>query len=125
MSKFKKTKEAAIETEGTELKEQGVEVSKPAPAKPAGHMFTYVGKGEGSPHVITLMGKQRFVRGQLTEVTDPELLAKLPGLQTFVEGPADMELLHEMDSKAKEEADKKRAEDIIVNTKFSKKHRVE
>lgn len=87
--------------------------------------FTYIGAGENSPYVINFMGKQRFTRGQLTEVTDPELLAKLPGIATFVEGPADAETLHKIDTEAKEAADLKRAEDLVVNAKYSKKFRVE
>ena len=125
MVKQVKHKEEVVKASTTALDEKAPEPNKPEPTKPSGYMFTYIGKGEGSPHVITLMGKQKFVRGQLTEVTDPQLLAKLPGLSTFVQGPADMELLHQMDSDAKDEADKKRAEDLIINAKFSKKHRVE
>lgn len=88
--------------------------------------FTYIGAGEGSPYVINFMGKQRFTRGQATPVSDPELLAKLDGgIATFVEGEIEMETIHEIDSEAKNEADKKRALDLEINAKFSKKHRVE
>jgi len=88
--------------------------------------FTYIGGGEGSPHVINFMGKQKFVRGQLTEVTDPEVLAKLDGgVSTIIEGPADAELLHQIDSEAKEAADAARASDAAINARVTKKFRGE
>ena len=102
---------------------ENVKASSSTPAK--ARAFTYIGQGEGSPHVINFMGKQKFVRGQLTEVTDGELLAKLPGVATFIEGPVEVESLHNMDADAKEKADKKRSEDVIINANFSKKFRQE
>lgn len=101
------------------------EVDTKLPAESNHPQFTYIGAGEGSPQVINLMGKQKFVRGKLTEVTDPDILAKLPGMATFVQGPVDMEILHQIDSEAKEVADAQRAEDQQTNAKYNKKHRGE
>lgn len=97
---------------------------KPAAKKATGkgRMFTYVGAGDSSSYVINLMGKQTFRRGELTEVTDPELLAKLPGIPTFVEGEADAETLHKIDQEGKEAVERQRALDLIINAKFTKKH---
>lgn len=93
---------------------------------PKAREFTYIGAGEGSPYVINFMGKQRFTRGKLTEVTDPEVLAKLDnGIHTFVEGQADAETLHQIDEEAKLSGDAKRIAEVEANAKFSKKHRVE
>lgn len=103
--------------------ETAVETKKKGPKA---REFTYIGAGEGSPYVINLMGKQRFTRGKLTEVTDPEILAKLDGgMSTFVEGSADAEILHQIDTEAKELGDAKRISEVEANAKFSKKHRVE
>lgn len=87
--------------------------------------FTYVGGGDNSPHVINFMGKQKFVRGKATEVTDPEVITKLIGCSTFVEGEVDQETLHKIDMEGKEKYDTQRAADAEFNAKFSKKHRVE
>ena len=87
--------------------------------------FTYIGAGEGSPQVINFMGKQKFIRGKLTEVTDPEILSKLPGVSTFVEGESDPEKIHQIDADAKEAADLVRKSDALLNAKFSKKFRTE
>jgi len=88
--------------------------------------FTYIGGGEGSPHVINFMGKQKFVRGQLTEVTDPVVLAKLDGgVATIIEGSANAETLHKIDSEAKDAADAARASDAVLNERVTKKFRGE
>lgn len=85
--------------------------------------YTYIGGGEDSPRVINFMGKQKFVRGVLTPVTDPEVLAKLEGgVKTFVKGEADQETLHRIDEEAKEKADLQRAEDKATDARFKKKH---
>lgn len=88
-------------------------------------VFTYIGHGEGSPSVINFMGKQKFIRGKATEVSDPELLAKLPGIKTFVEGEVDAEVLHQIDTEAKEAADAQRIQDAETNARYNKKHRGE
>lgn len=90
-----------------------------------GKSYTYIGGGDGSPYVITLMGKQKFVRGELTEVTDPEILAKIDGIPTFVEGKADAATLHQIDQEGKEAMEAQRAQDLITNARYTKKHRGE
>lgn len=84
--------------------------------------YTYIGGGEDSPRVINFMGKQKFVRGELTTVTDPEVLAKLDGASTFVKGKADQETLHRIDEDAKAEADLQRAQDKLTDRRFKKTH---
>lgn len=94
--------------------EQEVPEREPEPVvneKKTKIVFTYVGGGEDSPRVINFMGRQRFVRGQPTEVTDQELLSKIRGCPTFVEGTVDEEELHDYDIKAKAEADDQRKAD--------------
>lgn len=85
--------------------------------------FTYIGAGEDSPRVINFMGKQTFIRGELTTVSDPDVLRKLDGNPTFVEGKADQETLHRIDEEAKHEADLQRLEDAKINKAYSRKHR--
>lgn len=77
--------------------EAPVEAPKVEKPKTNGIVYTYIGKGAESPRIVNLMGLQKFVRGQATEVTHPALLEKLPGITTFVEGEADQETLHKID----------------------------
>lgn len=88
-----------------------------------GTVVTYVGAGEDSPRVINFMGKQKFVRGQAVEITDQELLAKIIGNPSFVEGEVDQESLHEMDEEAANEANDQRKSDKKLNALFTKKHK--
>ncbi len=80
-------------------------------AKPSGDVYTYIGAGADSPRIITLMGVQKFVRGQPTEVTEPALLAKLPGMATFVKGEADQETLHLIDEEGRQTEEQQRVLD--------------
>lgn len=79
------------------------------------NIFTYVGAGADSPQVINFMSKQRFVRGQATEVTDPEVLRKVVNNPTFVAGSVDAEKVHESDVVASEEVKKKVANNNKIN----------
>lgn len=108
-----------------ETKEKAPEPKAPAKAaagKPAGPIYTYVGAGEDSPRVINFMGKQKFVRGQATEVTDPEVLGKIANCPTFISGEVDPETLHEYDEKARGDADAQRAADRERDARWKKKH---
>ena len=87
--------------------------------------YTYIGGGENSPSVINFMGLQKFVRGELTEVTDPAVLAKLSGVTTFVKGKATQAQLHNIDTDAKVVSDAQRASDIVTNQYVAKKFRGE
>lgn len=89
------------------------------------NVFTYVGGGTDSPQVINFMGKQKFVRGQLTEVTDPEVLAKIKYNPSFINGEVSQEELYEMDKDAVKKAEHRRKLDAIANAQFKKKHVVE
>ena len=97
-----------------------VEVRKPTKGA---YVYTYVGGGEGSPHMINFMGMQRFTRGVATEVTNPKVLAKIAINPCFVEGEVDMDELHKYDEEAKVIADSQRAKDIAVNNAFKKQQR--
>jgi len=99
-------------------------VETPAVETPAveGEVYTYVGAGDGSPYVINFMGQQEFTRGKATVVTNPALLAKLPGASTFVKGEVEPTVLHEIDQTAKAAYDAKIAEDKVINARFQKKH---
>lgn len=118
MAKKEAVKE--VEPEGNEE----AKAEKPSKGKKDVAIYTYVGGGEDSPRVIEFMqGKQRFVRGKATEVTDPEVLAKLKNHPCFVEGEVDMEELHEYDEKATAEANAQRKRDARTNAAYVKKHK--
>lgn len=85
--------------------------------------FTYIGHGEDPPRKINFMGKQQFVRGVPTEVSDMEVLAKLEGHRCFVEGEVDQEMLHDQDEAAIKAADRQRAEDRRTHDAFKKQQR--
>ncbi len=108
--------QTSVQAEGENL-EKFVKDAYPGP-----RVFTYIGGGDSSPYVINLMGLQKFVRGEMTEVTNPVLLAKLPGMSTFVEGSASPEVLHKIDQEGKEHYDKQRQADLATSAKYSKKH---
>ena len=87
--------------------------------------YTYVGGGEDSPRVINFMGLQKFVRGQLTEVTDPDVLKKLKNHPCFVPYEIEQEALHEADEEAKVAAENQRKEDQKINAAFHRKFKTE
>lgn len=109
----------------TPADETAVEKPSTKGGKKDGRFFTYIGGGDSSPYVITLMGKQKFVRGELTEVTDPDILAKIGGMSTFVEGEADAATLHKIDQEGKEAYEAQVAQDRATNARYNKKHRGE
>jgi len=75
------------------------------------NIYTYIGKGEESPHLIKFMGIQVFTRGKPVEVKNEQVLAKISGNPCFVKGEVTQEVLYENDEKAKEKADLQRDED--------------
>lgn len=88
-------------------------------------VFTYIGGGEDSPRIIEFMGgRQRFVRGQATEVTDPIVLAKVVNNPCFISGEIAVDQLHQYDEHAKAQADDQRKKDIIKNESWMRKHRL-
>lgn len=103
--------------------DETAEVKKSNKREVSGPVYTYIGKGEGSPQIINLMGKQQFVRGRPQEVTDPEILTKIDGIATFVKGEADPETLHQIDEEAKAAADAQRKADAALNAEVTKRHR--
>lgn len=109
----------------TEKEDTEVEKTKGSKAKADDSIWTYIGGGEASPRKINFMGKQEFIRGKATVVTDPEVLAKIKGNPTFVKGEADEETLHKIDEEAEREANEQRAADLKINAEFAKKHNKE
>lgn len=105
-----------------EINETPKEATK---TKSKGRVYTYVGGGEASPNVINFMGRQQFTRGKAAEVTDPQVLAKVAGNPTFVEGEVELEELHDYDAKAAEEANEQRAKDKQTNRHYQKNHKTE
>lgn len=85
-------------------------------------IYTYVGAGAGSPQIINFMGKQKFIRGKATEVTDPEVLSKIQGVPTFMEGEVDVETLHRIDQEGVSAEEAQKEQDKITNTRYTKKH---
>lgn len=103
-----------------DLAPEDVPAAKAAPkaaAKPA-NIYTYVGAGSSSPQVITLMGKQRFVRGQATEVTDVEILRKIAGIHTFRAGEVSAEELHEIDERGRSAEADARSRDAVAEAQY-------
>lgn len=96
------------------------EVEKPVKSKAAdtetkAAIYTYVGGGEDSPRRIHYMGKQHFVRGVATEVTELEVLKKIKNNPVFTEGEVDPSELDEYDQIAVKEAAEQRVKDKATN----------
>lgn len=83
--------------------------------------YTYIGGGADAPQLINFMGKQEFMIGDPTEVTDPEVLAKIGGNQCFVEGEADRKEIIKEAKKAQEKAAAQLVEDKMVNAREMKR----
>lgn len=86
------------------------------------NIFTYVGKGESSPQKIKFMGRQDFVRGRATEVTDPVLLAKVVNNPCFIQGEVDPETLQGIEDDGIEKAARNRKIDREMDEAFQKQH---
>lgn len=84
------------------------------------NMFTYIGQGDAPPHRINFMGRQWFVRGELTEVKDPDLLAKIKTNPCFVNGPVDKDEMYAQDDIEKEKAEKRREEDLKIQIEMDR-----
>lgn len=89
------------------------------------NIYTYIGAGADSPRVINFMDRQKFVRGQATEVMDEIVLKKIINNPTFIQGEATQEQLHTIDEEAAAEEQKTRDRDNKMNAEFSKKHKTE
>lgn len=86
------------------------------------NIYTYVGKGESSPKRINFMGRQEFIIGRPAEVTDPNVLAKIKGNPTFIQGEADPELLQDIEDEGTAIADKNRSIDAQMDDNFKRQH---
>jgi len=85
--------------------------------------YTYIGGGEDSPQLIDFMGKQTFLLGEETEVTDANILKKIENNQCFVEGSIDRKKIVKNAIEAKKTADAQRKEDLIVNARELKRRK--
>jgi len=116
------------EDNATELEEVYVELfdeddeEKTTDPKSEENIFTYVGAGETSPVKINFMGKQTFIRGRATEVTDPIVLAKVVNNQCFVRGEVELEDLQDIEDEGIELAAKNRKADKAADDAFKKQH---
>lgn len=116
----KKDEDTKVEKDQGDQKESKKKAAKPEKIE-GGQIFTYVGAGEDSPRVINFMGKHKFIRGQAAAIADPELLSKIVGNPSFVEGEVDQETLHIADEQAKADADEQRKADAAANARFHRK----
>lgn len=85
--------------------------------------YTYIGGGDDSPQIITFMGKQDFMIGEETEVTDTSILKKIKNHPCFKEGKADRKEIMAKAKAAKKAADEQRKEDLIVNARALKQRK--
>lgn len=119
---FKDDFEDEVETKEVKPKKAKAKADKKEKVPEGGEVFTYVGRGETPPVKTNFMGRQTFVRGRATVVTDPVVLAKIKINPCFVAGEVDIEELHEADEQARKEADAQRAEDKRIDAAYKKKH---
>jgi len=85
--------------------------------------YTYIGGGDTPPQMTNFMDRQEFMIGEETEVTDPELLAKLKGNQCFVQGKVDRREIIKQAKEAQDKAAAQVAEDKIVNAREMKRRK--
>ena len=85
--------------------------------------YTYIGGGESSPEVINFMGKQEFVLGEETEVTNMDVLKKIKGNMSFVKGSVERAVISEQKKEAKKKADARREDDKLVNARALKQRK--
>lgn len=93
------------------------------PKKEKGRVFTYIGGGEDAPRVTKFMGIQEFILGRPTEVTNEQVLRKIVGNPTFVEGEMSVEEIHKLEEKAREDAEAQRAEDRRIDAAYRRQHK--
>lgn len=76
------------------------------------NIYTYIGMGDTPPERINFMGRQKFRRGDSTEVTDPIVLNKVKDNPCFVLGEVEQEVIHDNDEKAAKKAQAQRDRDV-------------
>jgi len=81
------------------------------------NVYTYVGAGASSPQLINFMGKQKFMRGEATEVNDLEIRRKIETCPTFVKGSVDKDFLFKIDEGEQKKEAEQLAIDKITNDK--------
>lgn len=90
---------------------------------PVSDGWTYIGAGDEPPHMICFMGKQNFVRGQLTQVADKEVLAKLENNHCFIKGEYNMDDAFKADKAAAKVVQLKREEDVKTQIHMERANR--
>lgn len=78
---------------------------------PPDNEYTYIGSGDEPPHMINFMGQQKFFRGDLTVVNNPDVLAKIRNHACFVKGSYDKDKLFDNDEEAKKGVEDQRLKD--------------
>ncbi len=87
-----------------------------------GNDYTYIGGGESAPAITNFMDKQVFRLGELTKVTDPEVLAKIKGNPTFRKGHVTTEEIFELNKASQGIADKHIQERIHIQAHVDRKN---
>jgi len=114
--------EDETEDEDSDEEAEEEEDTKPATKSEKGVGFTYVGAGEESPARIKFMGKQDFVLGRYTIVTDLKLIEKLTGNPAFVKGKVKPEVVQDIQDKAAVISAANRKADKAMDAQFKKLH---
>lgn len=115
----RKRKSQVEESEVEEEVEEEQEEVEPV----ADNMYTYVGSGDTPPPVTNFLGRQKFVRGKLTEVTDPIVLSKIKNHACFRKGEVNPDELFERDEQARAFYEEVMKRDRETNARFHKKHK--
>lgn len=84
-------------------------------------IYTYIGGGDTPPRITNFMGKQEFIIGEPTEVTDPQLLVILEKHRSFKKGEVDNKEIELATEKARKKAGAQVADDQIVNAREIKR----
>jgi hypothetical protein len=112
---------SAEEVEEKPAKKPAKKAAKKA-EKAAGDTYTYIGGGASSPRKIMFMGRQEFVRGKPTKVTDPEVLKKVQDNPSFTQGKVSEEDLHDIDEAGAKAEEEQQAINKKIDDSFKKKH---
>jgi len=87
------------------------------------NIYTYIGQGDEPPHMINFMGRQQFIRGTPTEVTDMGVINKIRTNPCFVAGKVDQSELFARDEAAKKQVEKQRMEDLKLQIEMERVNR--
>lgn len=104
-------------------RKSSIDIEKPTlKVVTVGNDYTYIGGGESAPAITNFMGKQVFRLGELTKVTDPDVLAKIKGNPTFRKGAVSAEEIYELNKKSQEICDKKIQQSINIQSHIEREN---